>query len=126
MISAKGERNMLFLTCAAHRLWQGCLSAGFFLALIASAAAEDAPAEGPSAAGVEAVVTDGRLTLQADGAPLAEVLRAIGAAGGFEVVLRGAFATPVSAVLRRPAARGRHPGAGGGAFDDRPPRRAGP
>ncbi len=96
MISAKGERNMLFLTCAAHRLWQACLSAGFFLALIASAAAEDAPAEGPSAAGVEARVTDGRLTLQADGTPLAEVLRAIGAAGGFEVVLRGAFATPVS------------------------------
>ena len=84
------------LTCAAHRLWQACLSAGFFLALIVSAAAEDAPAEGPSAAGVEARVTDGRLTLQADGTPLAEVLRAIGAAGGFEVVLRGAFATPVS------------------------------
>ena len=96
MISAKGERNMLFLTCAAHRLWQGCLPAGFFWALIASAAAADAPAEGPSAAGVEARVTDGRLTLHADGAPLADVLRAIGAAGGFEVVLRGAFATPVS------------------------------
>jgi HEAT repeats len=99
MISAKGERNMLFLTCAAHRLWQGCLSAGFCLALIGSAAAEDAPAEGPSAAGVEARVIDGRLTLQADGTPLAEVLRAIGAAGGFEVVLRGAFATPVSAAF---------------------------
>ena len=87
---------MLFLTCAAHRLWQGCLSAGFFLTLIASAAAEDAPAGDPPAAAVEAVVTSGRLTLQADGTPLAEVLRAIGAAGGFEVVLRGAFATPVS------------------------------
>jgi HEAT repeats len=88
------------LTRAAHRLRQGCLSAGLFLGLIAAAAAaeerRDPAARDPSAAGVEAVVTSGRLTLQAEGAPLAEVLRAIGAAGAFEVVLRGAFATPVS------------------------------
>jgi hypothetical protein len=42
-------------------------------------------------------------TLRADGASLAEVLRAIGAAGAFEVVLRGTFATPVhEAFAERP------------------------
>jgi HEAT repeats len=87
--------DMLFLTRASHRLGQGCLSAGFSLALIGSAAAEDAPAGDRPAAGVEAQVTSGRLTLEAQGAPLAEVLRAIGEAGRFEVVLRGAFAMPV-------------------------------
>jgi hypothetical protein len=85
----QGDGNMGWLMRGGRRIRQGCLSAGFFLTLIGSAAAEDPPA------GVEAVVADGRLTLQADGAPLAEVLRAIGAAGEFEVVLRGAFAAPV-------------------------------
>ncbi|MGH6898169.1 MAG: hypothetical protein ACREJ5_16745, partial [Geminicoccaceae bacterium] len=88
---------MLSRTRSGRRLWQGCLSAGFLLSLITAAAAQDraSPAKAPSAAGVEAQITSGLLTLEADGAPLAEVLRAIGAAGGFEVVLRGGFAAPV-------------------------------
>jgi hypothetical protein len=44
---------------------------------------------------IEAGVDNDRLTLQADGAPLAEVLRAIGEAGAFGVVLRGKLAEPV-------------------------------
>ena len=87
MISAKGERERAVPDVRCSPALAGLPVGRLFLALIASAAAEDAPA------GVEARVTEGRLTLQADGAPLAEVLRAIGAAGGFEVVLRGAFAT---------------------------------
>jgi HEAT repeats len=74
-----------------HRGRQAWLSAGLCLGLIAPAAAEEPGATRP----VEVEVASGMLTLQADGAPLAEVLRAIGEAGGFEVVLRGAFATAV-------------------------------
>jgi hypothetical protein len=67
------------------------------LALIPAAAAQEngvSPATSP-APSVAGLVARGLLTLHADGAPLAEVLRAIGAAGGFEVALRGALATPV-------------------------------
>ena len=86
---------MLSRTRGGRRLWQGCLSAGFLLGLISSAAAQEdgVSPRTPPAPGVE--VARGLLTLHADGAPLAEVLRAIGQAGGFEVVLRGGFATPV-------------------------------
>jgi hypothetical protein len=90
---------MRFLRCAAHRLWQACLPAGVFLTVIGAAAAEDAPAGEPPAASVEAGIASGRLTLHAEGAPLAEVLRAIGAAGDFAVELRGAFAMPVRAAF---------------------------
>jgi hypothetical protein len=45
---------------------------------------------------LEAAVAADRLTLRVEGAPLAEVLRAIGAAGGFDVVLRGELAEPVN------------------------------
>jgi hypothetical protein len=78
-------------------LWQACPSIGFVLGLVSSAAAADVRAslEDPPAPGVDALVTGDLLTLHADGAPLAEVLRAIGEAGSFGVVLRGAFATPV-------------------------------
>jgi HEAT repeats len=88
---------MAWLTRGGRRLSQGCLPAGCFLALISPAATQDraAPAEGPGTGGIEVAVSDDRLTLHADGAPLAEVLRAIGEAGAFEVVLRGAFVTPV-------------------------------
>jgi hypothetical protein len=70
------------------------------LGLISAAAAEDqrsAEAESPAAPslGIEVEVTDGLLTLRADGEPVADVLRAVGVAGAFEVVLRGAFAMPV-------------------------------
>jgi hypothetical protein len=91
---------MLSRTRSGRRLWQCCLPAGFLLGLIASAMAQDhqpAPAGGPSAPEIEALITGDLLTLRADGAPLAEVLRAIGEAGDFEVALRGAFATPVRA-----------------------------
>jgi bilin biosynthesis protein len=89
---------MLCRTRSGRPLWQACLSAGFCLGLISAAAAQDHPvssAQGPSAPGVEALVTDDLLTLHAAGAPLGEVLRAIGTAGAVEVVLRGTFATPV-------------------------------
>jgi HEAT repeats len=84
-------------TRTLRRLWHGSLSANFWLGLVSSAAAADdrASLEDPPAPGVEALVTGDLLTLHADGAPLAEVLRAIGEAGSFGVVLRGAFATPV-------------------------------
>jgi hypothetical protein len=68
------------------------------LGLISSAVAEDhqaSPATGPSGPGIDALVTNGLLRLEANGAPLGEVLLAIGKAGAFEVVLRGGFATPV-------------------------------
>ncbi|HZA66333.1 MAG TPA: HEAT repeat domain-containing protein [Geminicoccaceae bacterium] len=89
---------MLSRTRGGRWLWQACLSVGFFLSLISAAAAKGdraSSAEHAAAAGVGALVTDGLLTLHADGAPLAEVLRAVGAAGSFEVILRGAFAMPV-------------------------------
>jgi HEAT repeats len=89
---------MAWLTRGGRRLWQGCLSVGCFLALISSAVAQDhraSPAQMPRTSEFEVQVTGGLLTLEAGGAPLAEVLRAIGRAGAFEVVLRGAFATPV-------------------------------
>ncbi len=89
---------MPFLTRRGDRFWQGCLSVGFCLGPVLVAAAQDeraSPAKDPPAAGVEVEVTGGLLTLDADGAPLAEVLRAIGQAGGFEVVLRGGFRAPV-------------------------------
>jgi HEAT repeats len=85
-------------TSGCRRLGQACLSAGFVLGLISAAAAQDgqpAPAAGRPAPGVEVEVANGLITLHADGAPLAEVLRAIGEAGGFRVVLRGDFASPV-------------------------------
>ena len=70
------------------------------LGVVAPAAAEQTPrAEatvgGAAAAAVEVRIDDGLLTLRAEGAPLAEVLRAVGAAGAFRVVLRGTFAAPV-------------------------------
>ena len=85
-------------TATGRRLWKDCMSAGFVLSLISSAAAQDhqpRPAKARPVPGIETLVTDALLTLRADGAPLAEVLRAIGAAGGFRVVLRGAFVMPV-------------------------------
>jgi hypothetical protein len=92
---------MLARSHSGRRLWQGCLSAGFFLALIASASAQDRSLlpETPETAGIEVELAHDRLTLRADGAPLAEVLRAIGVAGGFEVMLRGAFTAPVRAAF---------------------------
>lgn len=83
---------------SGRRLWQDCLSAGFVLGLISSAAAQDhqpAAATDRPAPDVEAEVANGLVTLHAEGAPLAEVLRAIGEAGSFEVVLRGELASPV-------------------------------
>ena len=85
-------------TATRHRLWQACLSAGFVLGMISSAAAQDhhsAPDADRPAPGVEVEIANGLITLHADGAPLVEVLRAIGKAGGFRVVLRGDFASPV-------------------------------
>jgi hypothetical protein len=89
---------MLSRTCGGRRLWQGLLSVGLLSSLVAAAAAADgrAAAQAPTA-GFKAEVLGGLLTLRADGAPLAEVLRAIGRAGGFEVALRGTLAAPVSA-----------------------------
>jgi HEAT repeats len=49
--------------------------------------------------GVSVRVEDGRLTLNPVGAPLAEVLDAIGAAGDFTVTVRGELAEPVHQVL---------------------------
>ena len=53
------------------------------------------------AAGVAARIDDGRLTVRPQGAPLADVLRAIGAAGGFEVILRGPLTEPVDEDIAR-------------------------
>lgn len=86
---------MLSRTRGGRRLWQRCLAVGLCLAVIPAAAAHEhgaSPAT-PPAPSVE--VARGLLTLHTDGAPLGEVLRAIGAAGGFEVVLRGGLTTPV-------------------------------
>jgi hypothetical protein len=80
------------------RLRQACLSAGLLFSLIPAAPAQEdgaSPARQPPGPSVEVEVTGGLLTLHANGAPLAEVLRAIGEAGAFEVVLRGGFAAPV-------------------------------
>jgi hypothetical protein len=52
-----------------------------------------AAASGPV---LRAKVKAGRLTLLTERAPLADVLRAIGEAGSFRVVLRGEFAEPIS------------------------------
>jgi hypothetical protein len=52
-----------------------------------------AAASGPV---LRATVHAGRVTLQTEGASLAEVLRAIGDAGSFRVILRGEFAEPVN------------------------------
>ena len=78
-------------------LWQGLPSVGFVFGLVSSVTAADdrASLKDPPAPAVEVEVTDDLLTLHADGVPLAEVLRAIGEAGSFGVVLRGEFAMPV-------------------------------
>jgi hypothetical protein len=55
-----------------------------------------APAAAASGPALQATVNAGRLTLETSGAPLAEVLGAIGEAGSFRVVLRGTFAEPVN------------------------------
>lgn len=76
----------------SNRRMRGWLAVALALCLGAGAVAQadEVPA------GVVARIDDGRLTLQPHGAPLAEVLKAIGAAGGFAVVLRGPLAEPVS------------------------------
>lgn len=56
-----------------------------------AAVAQETPA-------IEVLVEDGRLSLRAEAAPLAEVLDAIGEAGGFAVVIRGELAQPVDRV----------------------------
>jgi hypothetical protein len=69
----------------------------------AAAAAGEEPQAGAAdraqAAAMDVQVEHGRLSLRVDGAPLAEVLRAIGEAAGFPVVLDGMLATPVSQSL---------------------------
>jgi hypothetical protein len=79
----------------SNRRMRGWLAVALTLCLGigAVAQADEAPA------GVVARIDDGRLTLQPYGAPLAEVLKAIGAAGGFAVVLRGPLAEPVEQEL---------------------------
>jgi hypothetical protein len=92
-------------TATRHRFWKECLSAGFILGLISSAAAQDhqlTPATDRPAPGIEVEVANGLITMHADGAPLAEVLRAIGEAGGFRSYcavrfsLRSASRSPLS------------------------------
>jgi hypothetical protein len=51
------------------------------------------------AGSLEATIVQGRLSLAAKSAPLAEVLQAIGAAGGFAVVLRGDLSQPVDRMV---------------------------
>ena len=88
------------------RRWWRCLPGALLLALISGAAAQDHPGS-PNSEGrlataiVEARIDDGLLTLRADGAPLADVLRAIGEAGAFPVVIRGELAAPVSVSLAK-------------------------
>jgi hypothetical protein len=72
------------------------LALGLGSGQVAVALADEVPG---AAAGVAVRIDDGRLTLQPHGAPLAEVLRAIGEAGGFEVILRGSLAEPVNEEL---------------------------
>jgi hypothetical protein len=80
------------MTRHGRRLWQGRLSVGFLLGLVTAAAAQEHQA---TSTAIEVEVANGLISLHADGAPLGEVLRAIGEAGGFRVVLRGKFARPV-------------------------------
>lgn len=86
------------------RRWRICLPGALLLALISSATAQGhagspIPDDRSGTAIVEARIEDGLLTLQADGAPLADVLRAIGAAGAFPVLIRGEVDALVSASL---------------------------
>jgi HEAT repeats len=78
--------------------WRAGLAVALAAALAGGAAADPAPEENAAAgrAALEVDVTDGLLSLEAT-APLAEVLRAIGAAGGFRVVVKGVLAEPVAA-----------------------------
>ena len=86
----------------AHRLRPLCRSIAVVIGLSLAAGAALAATQEEVATGevsrrtIEAAVAGDRLTLRAQGAPLAEVLRAIGAAGGFDVVLRGELAEPVN------------------------------
>jgi HEAT repeats len=77
----------------AHR--GSSISAGALLAALCLgtvAVAQEAPT-------IEVRVEDGRLSLRAEAAALAEVLYAIGEAGGFAVVIRGDLAQPVERVI---------------------------
>jgi hypothetical protein len=65
-------------------------------AAVAAGIGRDVAAAAASGPVLQATVNAGRLTLQTSGAPLAEVLRAIGEAGSFRVVLRGKFAERVN------------------------------
>jgi hypothetical protein len=71
-----------------------CLSIAPGATVAASLSQNVAAAVGSDLA-VEATVDAGRLTLQTEGAPLAEVLRVVGEAGSFRVVLRGKLAEPI-------------------------------
>ena len=94
---AGGAPAMPFLLRNDHPLRRDCFLAGLLLTLVPAATAQNDPAwaEDRRMPGIEVEVANDRLTLHADGEPLAEVLRAIGDAGGLQIVLRGAFATPV-------------------------------
>jgi HEAT repeats len=65
-------------------------------AAVAAGIGKDIPAAAASGPALQATVKAGRLTLETEGAPLAWVLRAIGEAGSFRVMLRGEFAEPVN------------------------------
>jgi HEAT repeats len=65
-------------------------------AVVAAEISRAVAAEAGSGPVIEATVNAGQLTLHTEGAPLAEVLRAIGEAGSFRVVPRGEFAEPVN------------------------------
>jgi hypothetical protein len=58
-----------------------------------------APSAAALAGSLEVTIEQGRLSLAAEGSPLAEVLQAIGEAGGFAVVLRGDLGQPVDRVV---------------------------
>lgn len=58
-----------------------------------------APGAPALAGSLEVTIEQGRLSLAAEGAPLAEVLQAIGEAGGFVVVLRGDLGQPVERTI---------------------------
>lgn len=55
--------------------------------------------EGREGDGFTLAVSEGRMTLVADGAPLSEILRALGDRAGIEVTLRGDLSAPVRAVI---------------------------